>query len=109
MEKVEIHIAIGCPDGEKVIINGKGNEHPDYRAGDLIIIVKIKKHNKYIRVKDDLMMEKSISLIEGLCGFSFNLDHLNGQTITLHSRSGNMINNNSIMKIDNMGMPHYKD
>lgn len=54
-------------------------------------------------------MEKKISLIEGLGGFSFNLDHLNDETITINSKFGNIINNNSIMKVNGMGMPHYKN
>ncbi len=45
MEKVEVNICVGCPEGEKIVIPGKGNEHPDYRPGDLIIVVKIKKHS----------------------------------------------------------------
>lgn len=108
-EKVEIGISIGVPDGERIVIHGKGNEHPEYKAGDLIVVVKIKKHGLFKRFKNDLFMEKGISLIEGLGGFSFNLDHVNGETVTVQSNLGTVVNNNQIMKVEGLGMPHHNN
>lgn len=34
-------IPVGFPNKEKVVVEGKGNEHPDYLAGDLVVIVTV--------------------------------------------------------------------
>lgn len=71
-------IEVGVPDQEKVVIKSKGNEHPDYLSGDLVVIVQVKPHPIFTRKKNDLHMSKKISLIESLTGFSFNLKLLSG-------------------------------
>lgn len=66
-----------------MIVKGKGNEHPDYRSGDLVVIISVKPDKVFTRKKNDLYINKSISLIESLKGFSFNLKHLNDNDITI--------------------------
>ena len=82
-ETVEVPIEVGCPNQEKIVIRGKGNEHPEATAGDLIVVVTIKKHAVYERKGDDLHMTKKIGLIDALKGVKFNLDHLNDHKVTL--------------------------
>lgn len=105
-EKIEVPIPGGTPDEDKIVVSGKGNEHPEYRTGDLIIIVKVKPHPTFKRVNNHLHMEMTISLIEALTGFSFNLEHLNDHTVTIASPPGNMVSHKETMKVNNMGMPH---
>lgn len=40
-EDVDVTIEPGFPNQEKVVIQGYGNEHPDYRTGDLVVVVQI--------------------------------------------------------------------
>ena len=105
-EKIEVVIQAGTPHEDKIVIPGKGNEHPEYRAGDLIIIVKIKPDSVYKRVKHDIYMEKKISLIESLTGFSFNLDHLNDHFVTIKCPPNTAVSHKETMKVTHMGMPH---
>lgn len=107
-EKIDVPIPGGTPDDDKIVIKGKGNEHYEYRTGDLIIIVKIKANATYRRVRDDLHIEKTISLIESLSGFAFNLDHLNDQTITIKCPASHMVSHREVMRVPNLGMPHPK-
>lgn len=107
-EKIEVPIPGGTADEEKIVIKGKGNEHYEYRTGDLIIIVKVKPNGSFKRVRDDLHIEKTISLIEALTGFSFNLDHLNGHTVTITCPPGHMVLHKDVMRVPNLGMPHPK-
>ena len=107
-EKVDVPIPVGIPDEEKIVIKGKGNEHYEYRTGDLVVIVKIKENSAYKRVKNDLHIEKKISLIEALEGFSFNLDHLNTHTVTIKTAPGDITTHKDVKKVANLGMPHYK-
>lgn len=50
-------------------------------AGDLHVIVQIKKHPLYTRQGADLFMEKTISLLEALTGFCFLVKNLDGNQI----------------------------
>ena len=107
-EKIDVPIPVGIPDEEKLVVRGKGNEHFEYRTGDLVVVVKIKEHAIFRRVKNDLHIEKKISLIEALSGFAFNLDHLNTQKITIKTAAGDITTHKQVKMIPNLGMPHYK-
>ena len=107
-EKIDVPIAVGIPDEDKIVIRGKGNEHFEYRAGDLIVIVKIKEHAVFRRVKNDLHIDKKISLIEALAGFDFNLDHINHHQITLKTPPGSILNHKDVRVVPSLGMPHHK-
>jgi len=108
-EKVEVPIAAGLPENEKIVIAGKGNEHPEYRTGDLIVVTQFEQHSLFKRVKNDLLLEKSISLVEALLGFEFNLKHLNGQEVTIKTEAGDIVQHKSARRIPNLGMPKYKE
>ena len=40
-EEVDVTIEPGFPNQEKIVISGYGNEHPEYRTGDLVVVVEI--------------------------------------------------------------------
>ena len=108
-EKVEVPVAPGLSDNEKIVIAGKGNEHPEYRTGDLVVIAQIEEHPLFKRSKNDLILEKSIALIEALSGFAFNLQHLNGQEVTIKTGPGDIVQHKAARRIPDLGMPKYKE
>ena len=108
-ENVEVPVGVGFPNEDKIVIHGKGNEHPEYRTGDLIVIVKIETHKDFERVGDDLFLKQKISLLEALKGFKFNLNHINDHTITIETPPGKIIQHNEKMRIPSLGMHHYQD
>ena len=95
-EKIEVPIGVGIPNKEKINIGGKGNEHPTYRAGDLIVIVQVEEDDEYKRMKNDLLLEKKISLYESLSGFKFNLKHLNDHVITIENKKNHIIKHGEV-------------
>lgn len=107
-ETVEVPITKGIPNKEKVVVPGKGNEHPEYRTGDLVVLVEVEEDKIFKRVKDDLVLEKSIGLIEALSGFSFNLEHINGMTITIATNPGDVVQHLDTRRVPNLGMPKYR-
>jgi len=107
-EKIDVAIPVGVPNEEKIFVKGKGNEHFEYRTGDLIVIVRIKEHPIFKRLKNDLHIEKKISLIEALSGFAFNIDHLTSHKITVKTTPGDIITHKQVKMVSNLGMPHYK-
>lgn len=54
-------------------------------------------------------MTKKINLIDALKGFSFNLKHINDQTVTISTPKGKIISHMEKLRIPNLGMHYYKD
>ena len=50
-----------------------------------------------------MLIEKTISVKEALCGFTFDLKYITGKTYTITNHSGNIINNGYRKTIPNMG------
>ena len=88
---------------------GEADEAPGYLAGDLHVIVQIKKHPLYSREGADLFMEKTISLLEALTGFNFFVESLDGHKIQVATAPGEIIQDGSKKVVKNMGMPFYGD
>lgn len=82
-ERISLNIPIGCPDGHKIRIHNKTNMEPGKELGDLIFIVKYKKHKHFSVHKNgvDLLYTAKINLHEALSGFVYRLDHLDGTSI----------------------------
>ena len=52
----------------------------------------------------DLLMEKRLSLKESLCGFTFEIKHLNGKSYTLTTPPGNVIQPGHTKTINSLGV-----
>jgi DnaJ-class molecular chaperone len=82
-ETVLINVPPGIPDGYTVGIPGKGNvvPHSGGRRGTLRIELSIEEHPRFQREGDaDLVVEHRVSLKDALCGFTFDVAHLNGRS-----------------------------
>ena len=81
-ETIMINIPPGIPNGHTVGIPGKGNIVPNSggRRGTLHLEISIEEHPQFRREGDaDLVVEQRVSLKDALCGFTFELTHLNGR------------------------------
>ena len=81
-ETVLINVPPGIPDRYTVGIPGKGNvaPHSGGRRGTLRIELSIEEHPRFRREGDaDLVVEHRVSLKDELCGFTFDVAHLNGR------------------------------
>lgn len=104
-ETIYVDIPRGIDDGELLIIKDKGNIVNHFK-GDVKIFIKIENNTEFKRIGLDLLYEKTISLKEALCGFTFKLKHLDGKvyTITNSSTIGHVIHQNYQQIIPNMGL-----
>lgn len=59
--------------------------------GDVIIILQQKEHELFTRKDSDLIMQRSISLTEALCGFHFVIKHLDGRDLVIRNQPGEII------------------
>ena len=92
-EKETIYVSIpqGVDDNELLILRDKGNVLNENIKGDVKIFVKIKNDSVFKRSGLDLVLEKNISLKESLCGFTFEINYINGKSYTLNNNKGNII------------------
>jgi DnaJ-class molecular chaperone len=105
-EKETIYVTIpkGIDDNEIIILREKGNILNEDIKGDIKIFIKIENTSQFERKGIDLIMNKSISLKDALCGFSFELKYINGKVYTLNNNSGSIIPSGYIKTIPNMGL-----
>jgi molecular chaperone DnaJ len=82
-ETIMINVPPAIPNGHKVGIPGRGNVVPNSggRRGTLHLEISIEEHPQFRREGDaDLVVEHRVSLKDALCGFAFDLVHLNGRS-----------------------------
>merc|ERR1719324_1706456 len=90
-EVLEVHIQKGSPDNHKVVFREMADEHPDADTGDVVFVLKQQEHALFKRRGADLFIEKDISLVEALCGFTMELTHLDDRKILIKTSPGDIV------------------
>jgi DnaJ-class molecular chaperone len=103
-ETIYVTIPQGIDDNEMIILRDKGNALNENVKGDVKIFVKITNDTMFKRYGLDLIIEKTISLKESLCGFNFEIKYLNGKAYTLNNNRGNIIPPEYKKVYPNMGL-----
>merc|ERR1719456_1327732 len=67
------------------------DEHPDADAGDVIFVLKEQEHAVFKRKGADLFIERTISLVEALCGFELEVTHLDGRKLLIKTSPGDIV------------------
>ena len=102
-KKIKTSLRSNMANGEKIVIPEEANHVFGVDVqGDLIIVVEEKPHKTFKRVKNDLYLEKKISLIEALCGLEFVIQHLDGRKLLI--KTVEIIQPNTKKCIKNEGM-----
>lgn len=104
-ETIYINIPKGIDNGDFIMVNDMGHINGNLK-GDIKIGVTVNTDNSiFHRVGLDLIYNKTLTLKESLCGFSFEIIHLNTKKLCFEN-----ITNSSIIKpntkriIPNMGL-----
>lgn len=104
-ETTYVNIYEGIDDNEMITLEQKGNVTSEQVKGDVKIAVHINNNTLFQRSGLDLLYDKTISLKEALCGFSFDLEHINNKKLAFNNKSNiSVIKPNYRKKISNMGM-----
>merc|ERR1719161_677361 len=90
-EVLEVHVQKGSPDQHKVTFREMADEHPDADAGDVIFVLKQQEHAQFKRKGADLFIERKISLVEALCGFEIELQHLDDRKLLIKTSPGDIV------------------
>jgi len=88
---INVTIPCGIDDTEIIILRDKGNVLNDTIKGDVKVFIKINNDTLFKRSGLDLILDKTITLKEALCGFSFEIIYINGKSYTLNNNKGNII------------------
>ena len=91
VETIYLTIPPGIDENEIVILRDKGNILNEHIKGDLKICIQTINNTPFRRQGLDLIYCKTVSLKEALCGFSFELKHLNGTKMCLNNTTNNTI------------------
>lgn len=104
-ETVYIKIPQGIDEGEVLVIPQKGNVlvSNEEIKGDVKIFIHIENDTSFTRRGLDLIFEKTITVKEALCGFSFELKYLTGKIYTITNGTGHILGNGYNKVIPNMG------
>jgi len=109
-EKVlDVYVDKGMEHGQKLTFSGEADQLPGTTPGDVILVLKMEEHATFKRVRTDLFFSQKIKLVEALCGFSLHIKHLDGRTLVVNSKPGEIIKPGDTKVIANEGMPQYKN
>jgi DnaJ-class molecular chaperone len=103
-ETIYIPIPPGVDNNEIIILREKGNILAENNKGDIKVFIKIQNDTEFVRNGLDLILNKTISLKDALCGFTFEMNFLDGRTFKLNNNVGNIIANNYNKVIPGLGM-----
>jgi DnaJ-class molecular chaperone len=104
-QTIYITVPPGIDENEMVLLRGQGHQLSETVKGDIKINIKINNDTCFTRRGLDLIYKKEISLKESLCGFSFDLMHINRKTFTFNNESKpTIIKPGQTKVIPNLGM-----
>lgn len=81
---IRVDILPGVNENESIIIQNIGNRNNDAK-GDVNIIIRIQNNTPFKRSNLDLIYDKTISLKEALCGFTFEFIHVSGKKLSMNN------------------------
>jgi DnaJ-class molecular chaperone len=102
-ELIYIPIPRGIDNNELIILRDRGNILTEHNKGDIKVFIKIQNDTEFVRNGLDLVLNKTISIKDALCGFSFDMCYLDGRTFKINN-VGNIISNNTHKVLNGMGM-----
>jgi DnaJ-class molecular chaperone len=90
-EIIYVDVPAGIDENEMIVLRDRGNIMNEHSKGDIKLNISIQNNTEFKRSGLDLILDKSISLKEALCGFSFEIKYINGKSYTLNNNKGNII------------------
>eukprot|EP01088_Endostelium_zonatum_P019972 TRINITY_DN7142_c0_g1_i1.p1 TRINITY_DN7142_c0_g1~~TRINITY_DN7142_c0_g1_i1.p1 ORF type:complete len:375 (-),score=93.57 TRINITY_DN7142_c0_g1_i1:69-1160(-) len=104
-DTVTVVIEKGMVDGQTIVFDSEADQNPGETPGDLIFRIVTLPHSRFVRNGNDLHHKMTISLLESLVGFSKQIRHLDGHTVTVARQD--VTKPGLVMTIEGEGMPIY--
>lgn len=107
-EEIEVVVGRGTTAERKIVVSGKADEYPGALTGNLVFEVEIAPHEVFTVKGEHLIMHTKVSLSEALLGTSLVVSHLNGESLVIKTRPGEVLKNENCLIIREMGMPVFE-
>lgn len=104
---VQVPVPKGVTQGEPIVLEGQGDEAPGLRAGDVVFVVRERRHSAFERQGPNLATKLSVTLSEALFGFEKPLRRLDGKQLRLRVPRGRLTAPGSVKRVRGEGMPIY--
>lgn len=102
---IEFNIEKGTSNGEKIIFDKEGDNGPDIDIpGNIIIQINQVEHDYFLRNQHDLVLKKTISLHDALCGIDMMVKHLDNRVLKIKTKPQNIISHGEVYIIPKEGM-----
>mmetsp|Transcript_4676 Transcript_4676/g.5400 ORF Transcript_4676/g.5400 Transcript_4676/m.5400 type:complete len:302 (-) Transcript_4676:124-1029(-) len=88
---LEVHVEKGMQHKERIVFQRMADERPGMEAGNVNFIVHEIEHNYFKRKGADLLIRKTLSLNEAICGFEWKITHLDNRNVVIKSKAGEII------------------
>uniref|UniRef100_A0AC35UHE7 DnaJ domain-containing protein n=1 Tax=Rhabditophanes sp. KR3021 TaxID=114890 RepID=A0AC35UHE7_9BILA len=102
---ITVDVTPGSKHNQAFLFRGEADEYPGMETGDIKIILQVEDHALFKRKNRDLVYNKTISLTESLCGVKFYLVHLDGRSLLIENKPGNVIKPGAVRCVYGEGMP----
>jgi len=102
IETIYVNIYRGIDNNEIITVLNKG-DRIDNVSGNVLICIQLNNNSQFIRKGIDLILNKSISFKDALCGFTFTYTHINNQKYNIINYN-NVIYHNYEKIIEKLGM-----
>lgn len=104
---LEVRIKPGMRHGQKIIYKQQGNQEPNHRIGDIIVVLEQMPHETFKRHGYDLLMILHLDTNEAIFGFEKTISTLDNRQLSIVVPQGTVTQNNTLRVIANEGMPLY--
>lgn len=96
---IEVPIDKGMQGGQTITFRGESDQAPGVEAGDVVIVIEEKPHERFKRKGNDIMTEVDVDLLTALAGGQFAIKHLDDRALVVKIRPGEVINNGRFILI----------
>ena len=108
-KSMDVKVPAGLQQGQKLVLQGEGYSYPDARSGDVVLAVEEQPHRTFKRHKMDLLVERKVTLSQALTGFALVLETLDGGSVKLETKEGQMVHTGDVLRVRGAGMPKAGD
>ena len=101
----------GVSNGYRILIPNAADEGINLIPGDVILTLcddNFSNNSKFKRFGDNLLTTISLPLVKALCGGYINFEHINGEKVKIHLRSGEIKSANQLKVLKGYGMPTHR-
>ena len=101
-KSINVKIPPGVSDGSVVRIKGMGNETKDGYPGNLLLVVHVRKHDKFERIGNDIHTELYVSVSQAILGDIVKIDTLSSGKKNLNLPAGTQ--QDALLKLKGAGI-----